>query len=133
PGAGSAGRILVGGGGGRRPLRIAARRGDACNLPSALATLDRKLAVLAEHCRAVGRDPAEVQITVLDVPVIGEDRAHAAAIVEKLRGRTPAATFARRHHSGTAEDHCGRYRLLAERGVSTALLSLPHLASPRHR
>jgi alkanesulfonate monooxygenase SsuD/methylene tetrahydromethanopterin reductase-like flavin-dependent oxidoreductase (luciferase family) len=123
--------IIVGGGGERRTLRIAARLGDGCNLPADLATLDRKLAVLAEHCRSAGRDPAELQITVLDVPVIGTDRAHAAAIVEKLRGRTPAATFARRHHSGTAEDHLGRYRLLAERGVSTVFVSLPDLSGPQ--
>ena len=53
---------------------------------------------------------------MLDIPVIGHDREHAASIVEKLRGRTAAAVFARRHHAGTAEDHIGRYRLLAERG-----------------
>ena len=81
-------------------------------------------------CEA-GRDPAEVAVTVQDIPVIGDDRGHAAAIVEKLRGRTPAATFARRHHAGTAADHIGRYRLLAERGVSTVFVSLPDLAGPR--
>ena len=36
----------------------------------------------------------------------------------------------RRHHSGTAADHVGRYRLLAERGVSTVFVSLPGLAGP---
>jgi alkanesulfonate monooxygenase SsuD/methylene tetrahydromethanopterin reductase-like flavin-dependent oxidoreductase (luciferase family) len=122
--------IIVGGGGERRTLRIAARMGDGCNLPADLATLDRKLAVLREHCREAGRDPAEVQVTVLDIPVIGDDRGHAAALVERLRGRTPAATFARRHHSGTTGDHIGRYRLLAERGVSTVFVSLPGLAGP---
>jgi alkanesulfonate monooxygenase SsuD/methylene tetrahydromethanopterin reductase-like flavin-dependent oxidoreductase (luciferase family)/predicted kinase len=122
--------IIVGGNGERRTLRIAARMGDGCNLPSDLATLDHKLAVLRDHCRQVGRDPADVLTTVLDVPVIGRDRDHAAAIVERLRGRTPAATFARRHHSGTAQDHIGRYRLLAERGVSTVFVSLPDLAGP---
>jgi alkanesulfonate monooxygenase SsuD/methylene tetrahydromethanopterin reductase-like flavin-dependent oxidoreductase (luciferase family)/predicted kinase len=122
--------IIVGGSGERRTLRIAARMGDGCNLPSDLATLDHKLAVLRDHCRQVGRDPADVLITVLDVPVIGNDRDHAAGIVEKLRGRTPAAAFARRHHSGTAQDHIGRYRLLAERGVSTVFVSLPDLADP---
>ena len=119
--------IIVGGSGERRTLRIAARMGDGCNVPADLATLDRKLAVLREHCREAGRDPAEVQVTVLDVPVIGDDRAHAAAIVERLRGRTAAATFARRHHSGTVADQLGRYRLLAERGVSTVFVSLPGL------
>jgi len=33
-------------------------------------------------------------VTVLDVPVIGRDREHAASIVERMRGRTPAADFA---------------------------------------
>jgi alkanesulfonate monooxygenase SsuD/methylene tetrahydromethanopterin reductase-like flavin-dependent oxidoreductase (luciferase family)/predicted kinase len=123
--------VIVGGGGERRTLRIAARLGDGCNLPSTLDVLDRKLAVLREHCREAGRDPAQVQVTVLDIPVIGEDRGHAAVLVEKLRGRTPAATFARRHHAGTAADHIGRYRLLAERGVATVFVSLPDLAGPQ--
>ena len=67
---------------------------------------------------------------MLDIPVIGRDREDAAAIVEKLRGRTAAAAFARRHHAGTADDHIGRYRLLADRGVKTVFVSLPHLTDP---
>jgi alkanesulfonate monooxygenase SsuD/methylene tetrahydromethanopterin reductase-like flavin-dependent oxidoreductase (luciferase family)/predicted kinase len=122
--------IIVGGGGEKRTLRIAAALGDGCNLPSDTATLDRKLAVLRQHCVQAGRDPAEVAVTVLDVPVIGRDREHAGSIVERLRGRTGAAAFARRHHAGTAADHIGRYRLLAERGVSTVFVSLPDLESP---
>jgi len=51
--------------------------------------------------------------------------------VERLRGRTPAATFAKRHHAGTAADHIGRYRLLAERGVATVFVSLPDLDGPQ--
>ena len=124
--------IIVGGTGERRTLRIAARLGDACNiaLPAELGTLDRKLAILAKHCQDVGREPGDLQITVLDVPVIGRDRDHVASIVERLRGRTPAAAFARQHHAGTAADHIGRYRLLADRGVSTVFVSLPDLAEP---
>jgi alkanesulfonate monooxygenase SsuD/methylene tetrahydromethanopterin reductase-like flavin-dependent oxidoreductase (luciferase family)/predicted kinase len=122
--------IIVGGSGERRTLRIAATLGDGCNLPSDTATLDRKLAALRQHCVRAGRDPAEVAVTVLDVPVIGRDREHAGSIVERLRGRTAAAVFAQRHHAGTAADHIGRYRLLAQRGVSTVFVSLPDLESP---
>ena len=122
--------VIVGGGGEKRTLRIAARLGDGCNLPSDLGTLDRKLAILREHCVQAGRDPAQVEVTVLDIPVIGRDREHAGSIVEKLRGRTTAAAFAQRHHAGTADDHIGRYRLLAERGVRTVFVSLPDLAGP---
>jgi hypothetical protein len=69
-------------------------------------------------------------VTVLDIPVIGRDREDAASIVEKLRGRTAAATFARLHHAGTADEHIGRYRLLADRGVRTVFVSLPDLSRP---
>jgi alkanesulfonate monooxygenase SsuD/methylene tetrahydromethanopterin reductase-like flavin-dependent oxidoreductase (luciferase family) len=122
--------IIVGGSGERRTLRIAARLGDGCNLPSDLAVLDRKLTVLRAHCAEAGRDAAEVAVTVLDIPVVGRDREHAAAIVERLRGRAAAAAFARRHHAGPVADHVGRYRLLADRGVSTVFVALPDLAGP---
>ena len=67
---------------------------------------------------------------MLDIPVIGRDRDHAGSIVERLRGRTAAAAFARRHHTGLAADHIGRYRLLADRGVRTVFVALPDLAGP---
>ena len=67
---------------------------------------------------------------MLDIPVIGRDREDAASIVEKLRGRTTAAAFAQRHHAGTADEQIGRYRLLADRGVKTVFVSLPHLTEP---
>jgi alkanesulfonate monooxygenase SsuD/methylene tetrahydromethanopterin reductase-like flavin-dependent oxidoreductase (luciferase family)/predicted kinase len=122
--------VIVGGNGEKRTLAIAARLGDGCNLPSDLAVLDRKLAVFRQHCLAAGRDPAQAEVTVLDIPVIGRDREDAATIVEKLRGRTTAAAFAQRHHAGTADEHVGRYRMLADRGVTTVFVSLPHLTEP---
>jgi alkanesulfonate monooxygenase SsuD/methylene tetrahydromethanopterin reductase-like flavin-dependent oxidoreductase (luciferase family) len=122
--------VIVGGGGEKRTLAIAARLGDGCNLPSDIGTLDRKLAIFRQHCLQAGRDPMQAEVTVLDVPVIGRDREDVASIVEKLRGRTTAAAFARSHHAGTADDHIGRYRLLADRGVKTVFVALPDLADP---
>jgi alkanesulfonate monooxygenase SsuD/methylene tetrahydromethanopterin reductase-like flavin-dependent oxidoreductase (luciferase family) len=122
--------VIVGGGGEKRTLAIAARLGDGCNLPSDLSTLDRKLDIFRQHCLQAERDPAQAEVTVLDIPVIGRNREDAASIVEKLRGRTTAATFARRHHAGPADEHIGRYRLLADRGVRTVFVSLPDLTGP---
>jgi len=119
---------IIVGGSGNRTLEIAARLGDGCNVPSDAATLDARLEVLRAHCRQAGRDPADVAATVLDIPVIGHDRDHVASLVESLRGRVSAAAFARQHHAGVAADHVGRYRQLAERGVSTVFVALPDLA-----
>jgi alkanesulfonate monooxygenase SsuD/methylene tetrahydromethanopterin reductase-like flavin-dependent oxidoreductase (luciferase family)/predicted kinase len=122
--------IIVGGNGETRTLAIAARLADGCNLPSDPAVLAVKLAALRAHCQEAGRDPAEVAVTVLDVPIVGTDREHVASIVERLRGRTGAPAFARRHHAGLAADHAARYRDLAARGVRTAFVALPDLAGP---
>jgi len=122
--------IIVGGSGEQRTLRITAELADGCNLPSDPDILDRKIEVLRRHCAAAGRDPDELAVTVLDVPVIGTDRSDTARRVEKLRGRTPAATFAARHHAGSADGHRRRYADLAARGVSTIFLALPDLTGP---
>jgi len=59
-------RILVGGGGERKTLRLVARYADACNLfASSPEEVGRKLDVLARHCEAEGRDPATVDRTIL--------------------------------------------------------------------
>jgi alkanesulfonate monooxygenase SsuD/methylene tetrahydromethanopterin reductase-like flavin-dependent oxidoreductase (luciferase family) len=121
--------IIVGGNGERRTLRIAAELADACNLPSDLGVLDHKVAVLRRHCQDVGRDPDSVAVTVLDLPVIGHNREDTWRRVERLRGRSPAASFAKRHHAGEAAHHQDRYRVLAQRGVRTVFLALGDLES----
>ncbi len=119
--------IIVGGSGERRTLRIAAAQADGCNVSSNPATLPRKVAALRRHCEELGRDPNDVEVTVLDLPVIGRDREDTAARVERLRGRTPAATYVTRHHAASATDHAARYRALAASGVGTVFCALPDL------
>jgi F420-dependent oxidoreductase-like protein len=59
-------RVLIGGTGERRTLRLVARYADACNMfaisPAEIAI---KLDVLARHCEAEGRDPASIERTIL--------------------------------------------------------------------
>jgi F420-dependent oxidoreductase-like protein len=59
-------KILVGGSGERKTLKLVARYADACNLfaPDP-ATVAHKLDVLARHCDAEGRDPATIATTIL--------------------------------------------------------------------
>lgn len=61
-------RILIGGSGERKTLRLVARYADACNLfavgPDEVA---QKLDVLERHCADEGRDPATIERTLLAV------------------------------------------------------------------
>lgn len=122
--------IIVGGSGERRTLRIAARLGDGCNLGSSEATLPSKIDVLHRHCAELGRDPGELSITVLDLPVVGADRDEVWTRVESMRGRTAAPAFARAHHAGTYAEQRDRYARLAELGVRTVFVAPPHVAAP---
>ncbi|MHB1583701.1 MAG: LLM class F420-dependent oxidoreductase [Acidimicrobiales bacterium] len=56
-------RILIGGGGERKTLRLVAQYADACNFFGGAAEIDHKLDVLRRHCDDVGRDPAEIEVT----------------------------------------------------------------------
>jgi probable F420-dependent oxidoreductase len=53
--------ILIGGGGERRTLRVVAEHADIWHAFGDVDTLAHKIAVLEEHCRAVGRDPREIE------------------------------------------------------------------------
>ena len=59
-------RILVGGSGERKTLRLVARYADACNLfATDLDEVAHKLEVLDRHCADAERDPAEIERTIL--------------------------------------------------------------------
>jgi alkanesulfonate monooxygenase SsuD/methylene tetrahydromethanopterin reductase-like flavin-dependent oxidoreductase (luciferase family)/predicted kinase len=122
--------VVVGGNGERRTLDIAARLGDACNLPSREEELLHKLDVLDRHLERAGRTRDEVAVTVLDLPVIGRDREDAWSKVERLRGGTRAAAFAERTHAGTVGQHRDRYARLRELGVTTVFVGVRGLAGP---
>ena len=55
--------ILIGGGGEKRTLRIAARWADQWNYWTTPEVLAEKLGVLRGHCDAVGRDPSEIHVS----------------------------------------------------------------------
>ena len=57
--------ILIGGSGEHKTLRLIARYADACNLFASMGKdqLQRKLAVLREHCAAVGRPYEHIEKT----------------------------------------------------------------------
>ncbi len=89
-------RILVGGGGERKTLRLVAKYADACNLFGDATTIAHKLDVLRRHCDDVGRDPGTIEITVLvNIPddadpdaIIREAEALGAAGVHTIVARS---------------------------------------------
>ncbi len=79
-------RILIGGGGETKTLRLVARHADACNLFARLPAgdLSWKLEVLRQHCETEGRDYTAVEKTALTD--LNPGRQSADAILKRLDG-----------------------------------------------
>jgi alkanesulfonate monooxygenase SsuD/methylene tetrahydromethanopterin reductase-like flavin-dependent oxidoreductase (luciferase family) len=58
-------RVLIGGGGERKTLRLVATYADACNFIGDVNAVAHKVEVLRGHCEQVGRDPADIEVTAL--------------------------------------------------------------------
>jgi F420-dependent oxidoreductase-like protein len=76
--------LMIGGGGERKTLRVAARFADYWNGFGTVDTIAHKLAVLRVHCASVGRDPAEITPTVSFGVVVRDDPAAVAARVQEI-------------------------------------------------
>lgn len=124
--------ILVGGNGERRTLALVARYADACNLFGDLATVRRKLAVLAGHCAAVGRDPATVTTTRLAGLVVEPTSAAALARAEGIRAARGISVeaFAGSFISGDPDTVAEAVLGLLEAGLDGLIVHLPDPYDP---
>jgi probable F420-dependent oxidoreductase len=56
--------VLIGGGGEKKTLRLVAQHADIWHTFGDPAVIERKSGILRQHCAGVGRDPAEIEISV---------------------------------------------------------------------
>ena len=65
--------LLIGGGGEKRTLRIAAQYADQWNSWTTPGVLAHKLSVLRGHCADVGRDPGEIHVSTQALLFLSKD------------------------------------------------------------
>jgi alkanesulfonate monooxygenase SsuD/methylene tetrahydromethanopterin reductase-like flavin-dependent oxidoreductase (luciferase family) len=93
--------LLVGGGGEKVTLKLVARHADMNNVGGGLENVQRKEAILRQHCADVGRDHSEIERTANLGPIIIRDTVEEARRVlvdifqrnggaEVWAGRSPA-------------------------------------------
>jgi F420-dependent oxidoreductase-like protein len=103
--------ILIGGGGERRTMRIAAQYADHWNAWTTPDLLAHKVSVLRQHCDEVGRDPAEIHVSTQALVFLSTDTQWLEEKREANAGRpaiigTPAEvadTVARYQQAGADE------------------------------
>jgi F420-dependent oxidoreductase-like protein len=112
--------VILGGGGERRTLRLAAQYADAANVMGDLETVRHKAEVLREHCAQTGRT---VALTHLSTVLVGASDRDVAARLDATRPRGRSAeAYAADVNAGTVADHVGRFRELADAGVSEVMV-----------
>jgi alkanesulfonate monooxygenase SsuD/methylene tetrahydromethanopterin reductase-like flavin-dependent oxidoreductase (luciferase family) len=77
-------RILIGGSGERKTLRLVAQYADACNLFGG-GELAHKLDVLREHCANLGRDYDSIEKTAIIPFELGRNGEGADRMLDRLR------------------------------------------------
>jgi F420-dependent oxidoreductase-like protein len=97
-------RILIGGEGEKKTLKLVAKYADACNLFAQIGNdaLRGKLGVLKKHCEEVGRDYAEIEKTTLDTAHLASGQMKAKDVIENCR-------------------------TLAEMGIQQAIFNMPNV------
>jgi len=78
-------KIIIGGGGEQRTLKIAAKHADMTHwFPLGLEVLKHKTKVLERHCEAVGRDPTTIKRTMASPVLLASDERHKAEVLERV-------------------------------------------------
>jgi F420-dependent oxidoreductase-like protein len=115
--------ILVGGSGERKTLKIVAKYADACNLFGSAEILKRKLNILKEHCKSVGRDYDTILKTTLGAIIIDDDKEIAKKRVQQIT-RMPEEQIREFAIYGTPEDVSRQIKLLEEVGIQYLIVDL---------
>ena len=121
--------IMIGGGGEKKTLRTVARYADMWNGMGPLDLMTHKLDVLREHCAAVGRDFAEIELTLGIKATIRDTEAEAIEVwkAAMAHNKTPLANVENdfTFWNGTAEQLADRLRPYVELGFRTVISEQP--------
>jgi F420-dependent oxidoreductase-like protein len=117
--------IMIGGSGERYTLKIIAKYADACNLFGSTETVKRKLSILREHCKSVGRDYDSILKTKLGLIVIDNDK----KMIEKrlqqiISNGIPEERVREFVIYGTPDDVLKQIELLEEVGIQYLIVDL---------
>jgi len=116
--------ILIGGSGERKTLRIVAKYADACNLFGSPETVRKKLEILKEHCKSVGRDYDSILKTKLGAIVVDDNEETAKDRVKQSFRGFPEEQIKEFVIYGTPEDISRQIERLEQVGIQYFIVDL---------
>lgn len=116
--------ILVGGGGERKTLKIVAKYADACNLFGSVETVKRKLNILKEHCKTIGRDYDSILKSKLAIIVVDDDKQTSEKKIEQIFKGMPEEQIREFAIYGTPEDVLKQIELFEQVDIQYLIVDL---------
>ena len=117
-------RIMVGGSGEKRTLRLVAQYADMCNINGSPDTIRHLLEVLQGHCADVGRDPSEITTTRLGSLFLTSSAEEAEQTSGFLRDAA-GADFEERFTVGDPGAVIDQVDALVDAGLDELIFNLP--------
>jgi len=117
-------RIMVGGSGEKRTLRLVAQYADMCNINGSPDTIRHLLEVLHGHCADVGRDPSEITTTRLGSLFLTSSAEEAEQTSGFLRDAA-GADFEERFTVGDPGAVIDQVDALVDAGLDELIFNLP--------
>ena len=119
--------IMVGGGGEKRTLRTLAKYGDIMNVGGTPEEFAAKIALLKQHCAAVGRNPDEITKTAFLILGLQDDPQKAAQLRERFAPRGADEARKQSLAIGDAEHVIGVLRRYQDAGADQIIFqSIPN-------
>jgi F420-dependent oxidoreductase-like protein len=116
--------ILIGGSGERKTLKIVAKYADACNLFGSPETVRRKLEILKEHCKSVGRDYDSILKTKIGAVIVDDNNDMAKNRVRKTFREIPDEQIKEFMIYGTPEDVSRQIEIFEQVGIQYLIVNL---------
>ena len=120
--------IMIGGSGEQKTLRMVAEFADMCNIGGTAGVVAKKLAILDEHCAAVGRDPHDVKRTAMVSLFVSPNEAERDSL-RQLVGYDTTSDVRDRMIVATANEATHDLAAIVAAGVDELIVNLPLIKS----
>lgn len=120
--------IMIGGSGEQKTLRMVAEFADMCNIGGTAGVVAKKLAILDEHCAAVGRDPHDVKRTAMVSLFVSPNEAERDSL-RQLVGYDTTSDVRDRMIVATANEAAHDLAAIVAAGVDELIVNLPLIKS----
>jgi len=120
--------IMIGGSGERKTLRMVAELADMCNVGGTAGIVGKKMAILDEHCAAVGRRPADIKRTSMVSLFVSPNESERDSLREMV-GYDKGGDTRDRMIVATADEATDDVAAIIACGIDEVIVNLPFIRS----